>query len=388
MASLLGEPLQGRVSLDDASLAHAMNSRTTALLRPLVRLLPPLWRLHLRRWWYARRTFRVSATGEYEGRIEQEVARFSAEEVVNDLPDIFHYWSNTHLRPLMEPFGFSYPEDFFALQIQRQAAALDRHVQVISIGAGNCDSEVHIATLLRERGVTGFTITCLDLTDAMLQRGRQLAEREGLLAHFRFVHADFNQWQPAETYDVVMANQSLHHVTNLEGLFDAIHSAIGPSGVFATSDMIGRNGHRRWPEALNIVREFWNELPSPYRYNVQLRRKERTFKDWDCSLEGFEGIRAQDILPLLLERFGFDFFLAYGNVIDPFVDRGFGPHFDPENTWDRSFIDRVHARDEAEILSGAIKPTHMMAVMRQNRSVTPVTWRHMTPQFCLRAQGA
>ena len=42
----------------------------------------------------------------------------------------------------------------------------------------------------------------------------------------------------------------------------------------------------------------------------------------------FEGIRAQDILPLLVERFTFDEFIGFGNVIDPFVDRSFGPNFD------------------------------------------------------------
>jgi hypothetical protein len=93
--------------------------------------------------------------------------------------------------------------------------------------------------------------------------------------------------------------------------------------------------------------------------------------NWDCAVEGFEGIRAQDILPLLTERFGFTFFLAFGNVISPFVDRSFGHHFDPAREWDRHFIDRVHARDQTEIEAGTITPTHMMAVMRNDRSGSP-----------------
>ena len=116
---------------------------------------------------------------------------------------------------------------------------------------------------------------------------------------------------------------------------------------------------------MRIVREYWRELPSAYRWNVQLRRHEELLKDWDCSMSGFEGIRAQDILPLLLARFDFEFFIGYGNLVDPFIDRSFGPHFDAAAEWDRAFIDRVHARDEAEILAGRITPTHMMAVMRR-----------------------
>ena len=62
------------------------------------------------------------------------------------------------------------------------------------------------------------------------------------------------------SYDAVIANQSLHHVSNLEGLFAAIKDALSPQGRFITSDMIGRNGHMRWPEALDIIHDFWRQL--------------------------------------------------------------------------------------------------------------------------------
>ena len=209
-------------------------------------------------------------------------------------------------------------------------------------------------------------------------------------AHVLPVEGDFNRWQPQRKYAAVIANQSLHHVVNLEGLFDAIASALTPQGLFVTSDMIGRNGHQRWPEALAIVREFWRELPMSYRHNVQLKRREKTFRDWDCSREGFEGVRAQDVLPLLIERFDFDFFFAHSNLIDPFVDRSFGPHFDADSPADRAFIDRVQARDEAEILAGN---THMLAVLRRkdghgDGSSATRTWKHLTPAFCLRKPQA
>src|SRR5205823_5788867 len=173
------------------------------------------------------------------------------------------------------------------------------------------------------------------------------------------VEADFNDWNPAHRYDAVIANQSLHHVLKLEELFARIKSSLKPSGVFVISDMIGRNGHQRWPEALEIVHEFWRQLPPSYRFNRQLRRYEELFENWDCSVEGFEGIRSQDILPLLIEYFHFHVFIGVGNVIHPFVDRSFGSNFDAKQAWDRNFIDRVHERDEQEIVSGHIAPTHL-----------------------------
>jgi SAM-dependent methyltransferase len=368
------------------------------LLLPWARRLPAVMQRPLRRLWRAGQSAPAAASmlsddPDYQARIEAETAIFNEQTDVHDLPAIFHYWSNKYLRPKLETFGFSNPDEFFAVNLQHAYAdAVTRPARFISIGAGNCDTEVRVARLLIERGVHDFTLECLELNSTMLERGRALAREHGVAAQVLPQQGDFNSWQPAHHYAAVIANQSLHHVSNLEGLFDAIALALTPQGRFVTSDMIGRNGHQRWPEALAIVQEFWRELPESHRYNLQLRRKEETFLDWDCSQESFEGIRAQDILPLLIGRFNFEFFLAYANVIDPFIDRNFGHHFDADSATDRAFIDRIHARDEAEILAGNITPTHVMATLRRKSAAFSGAemkiWKHLTPAFCMRDPAA
>lgn len=326
----------------------------------------------------------------YASRIAKERAIFADQVEVHDLPAIFHYWSNTYLRPKLELFGFSNPDEFFANYLQRACAtATSSSARFASLGCGNCDTEVRVAKLLVERGVRDFTIECIDINPTMLERGRQLATQAGVSAHIRPTTGDFNDWRPAGAYTAVMANQSLHHVVNLEGLFKAIESALDKDGCFITSDMIGRNGHMRWPEALVLVQEFWSDLPTRYRYNVQLKRQEEHFENWDCSNEGFEGIRAQDILPLLIARFDFELFIPYANLVDPFIDRNFGPHFDADSERDRGFIDRVHARDDEEIEAGNITPTHMIAVLRKRPYFGErLAIRHLTPKFCLRPSNS
>lgn len=299
----------------------------------------------------------------YQDRIAAERRSFDACVEVHDLPAIFHYWSNRYLRPQLEAAGISDSNAFFlkyAAECYRRGVGGRRF---ISIGAGNCETEIRLARALINSGCNDFVIECLELNEIMLGRGMQLALSDGLADKVIPLQADFNKWKPVGRYDGIIAHQSLHHVVRLENLFDAVAAALAPHGRFIVSDMIGRNGHQRWPEARAIVCEFWRELPSAYRYHRQLKRQEDEFLDWDCSTEGFEGIRAQDILPLLVDRFGFEMFLGFGNVIDPFIDRGFGPNFSAEDQWDRDFIDRVHERDQAELSAGSIKPTHMFAVM-------------------------
>ncbi|HWD98697.1 MAG TPA: class I SAM-dependent methyltransferase [Bryobacteraceae bacterium] len=325
----------------------------------------------------------ASAANDYSAALAAERRAYDDCANVHDLPPIFHYWSQTHLAPLFETFGFTSMDDFFIQSLSNACLLSDRPC-FASIGAGNCDLEVRVASALLARGHDGFTIECVDLNPAMLERGRALASKTGVQERLLFTEADLNQWRPERRYQAVMANQSLHHVVNLEQLFAGVRSSLAPGGVFIVSDMIGRNGHLRWPEALAIIHEFWRELPPSYRFNTSLARYEEVFLDWDCSGESFEGTRAQDILPLLCGAFHFQVFVPFGNIIDPFIDRAFGAHFDPEAAWDRAFIDRVHERDSMEISRGAISPTHMIAVM-DTEGVQPTRYpENLSPDYCIR----
>ena len=289
------------------------------------------------------------------------------------------------MRPQLEALGFNSPNDMFRKYVGEHCErAKSSPARFVSIGSGNCDLEISLASQFRSSGHVDFIIDCLDLNSAMLERGRIAAAEKGLTGYINFVPGDFNEWTPTHEYDAVIANQTLHHVVKLEELFAKIKTSLKAEGSFIVSDIIGRNGHQRWPEALDIIHEFWRKLPPSYRFNRALQRYEELYENWDCSTEGFEGVRSEEILPLLLSHFHFKLFFGFANVIEPFVDRTFGYNFDASAPWDRSFIDDVHQRDESEILSGRIKPTHMLAVMSRH-PVTPMIFRApLTPQFCLR----
>jgi SAM-dependent methyltransferase len=318
----------------------------------------------------------------YQDSLAREQKIYENRVDVHDLPPIFHYWSNRHILPKLQSLGFSSPHEMFAEHLERACAAAVDRPRFVSLGAGNCDAEIDLARHLQAKGYN-FTLDCLDVNPTMLERGR-LAAADAGLPQLNFIASDLNTWHTAHLYDAAIANQSLHHVVNLEGLFENVKRSLRPGGRFLISDMIGRNGHQRWPEALAIIHEFWTKLPPSYRVNRLLGRYEELYQSWDCSVEGFEGVRSQDILSLLAESFHFHLFLPYGNAIDPFIDRAFGPHFDPSSEWDRSFIDEVHRRDETEIASGRIKPTHIIAAVASEPCRAPQIYASLSPEFCIR----
>lgn len=321
-------------------------------------------------------------------RYFNELRIFGKNKNVHDLPEIFHYWSNKYLLPKSQSMGFDNPEDFFFKQCKKHCLNHKNNIKIISIGSGNGELEVNTAKQLVDSGITNFTIECMDINARMHSRTQKLAETQKVQQHITTLQQDFNTWDSNEKYDVVIANQSLHHVVELEHLFDSINTALNKDGKFIISDMIGRNGHMRWPEALEIMQEFWKELPKSYTYNCAYKRYEKNYINHDCSTRSFEGIRAQDILPLLIERFDFELFLPFANLITIFIDRVFGHNFDPSKPFDTNFIDRVHAADDAAILSGKITPTQMYAVIQKRNTNNSFKQKlldpKLTPEFCVR----
>jgi len=321
----------------------------------------------------------------YEDRVRAELRVFTAEEKIHDLPAIAHYWFNKFLVPMIQPLGFGNSLEMFRLYIARVYRQYPNEVCcVLSIASGDSAPEINTAKWLLEQQIRNFKLECRDINEEVLSRGRRAATEKGIDGYFGFIVSDINLWEPQQQYHVVLAVQCLHHIVELERLFDRIHQSLHPSGFFAVDDMIGRNGHRRWPEAMRHVKRLWKELPASYKYSHASGAFDRKLNDQDWSEHSFEGIRAQDILPLLVKRFHFDVFAGFGNIVDVFIDRVYGPNFDPEKPWDREFIDRVHALDVQEIDAGRVKPTHMYAVMTRTPLTNPRFHRHWSPEFCVR----
>lgn len=284
---------------------------------------------------------------------------------MHELPDIFHYWSNKYLRPKLNAlFGVDTIVDFYAEYFRRATVGQPGPYRFASLGAGECSLEIQIAVRLKAQGLSGFTIECFELSPVLIERAMVAARQAGVTDQVQIAAVDLNQWTPTGGYYTgIMASHSLHHFVELEQIFSSCHQSLKPTGVFVTNDMIGRNGHMRWPEVLKWVDGIWRFLPDRLKFNQQLNCFDAEFVNRDCSKESFEGVRAQDILPLLIHRFGFTHFLACGGLVDVFIDRGYGHNFATTNEKDTALIDFIETLNSSLLAQGCIKPTMMFAVM-------------------------
>ena len=319
----------------------------------------------------------------YQARLKNELARYKNKINVHDLPSIAHYWSNRYLAIHIKTLGYKSIQDIY-FQHCKQAIITKPPARFCSIGAGNCDLEVNLVKRLVKAGFNDFTFECIDVNQNMLDRGIKKSQELGLEKHLQFQATDLNSWQDRRKYDVILAIQCLHHFVELETIFQNVSDNLEDNGYFITHDMIGRNGHQRWPETLKIVRDFWQQLPEKYKFNHRNQQIEETFINRDFSQHNFEGIRAQDVLPLLTQTFNFELFVFWGGAIDPFISRAFGHNYDPNISRDRAIIDKIQKVNEDLLIEQAIKPTQTIATMRKEKPAKNQFLYGLSPSACIR----
>jgi SAM-dependent methyltransferase len=319
----------------------------------------------------------------YVERLDREVEIYSNDVNVHGLPAIYETWSREFVEPKLKRLGVESVRDLFLQPIRDLAADRSGIIRVVSIGSGNGDIELDLAQSLHAEGVRNIFFTLVEINQVMQARARSKAATLGLTDVIETVVADFNAWVPARPFDIAIANHSLHHVVALEHLLDQVFDGLASDGSFIVSDMIGRNGHARWPEAADIVRRLWKTMPDRYKFNHQLQEQHPEFPDWDCSAESFEGIRSQDLLPNLLARFHPTLFFAFANISDIFVDRSYGPNFDPSIPEDVRWIHQIGKLDDVLLDLGVVSPTHLMARFRKVPS-PQIVYADRTPSRSVR----
>ncbi len=298
----------------------------------------------------------------YEERVQAQIEQYANTINMHELPDIFHFWSHNYIAPgLKHVFGTSNIDDAYARAFVEASHHNKNVSRILSVGCGDGSVEIRVAQNLLGRGLTNFQFVCADISPILLRNLTGAIEREGLTHYFVPLQADLNKIEIDGCFDMIMANHALHHIEGLERLFEYSVKHLAPHGIFATCDVIGRNGHLRWPETAAVLTALWPMLRTEQRFHAQLKRVSDQFIDHDCSNEGFEGIRAQNILPLLLKYMKPYKFFAAGGFIDLIVDRGFGHGYDVGREDDVRFIRFLAELNEIMLDAGTVKPTWMMA---------------------------
>lgn len=204
------------------------------------------------------------------------------------------------------------------LSWMRREYGVPRPEHVLELGSGNGDLLLNL-----QRKDFADRYTGIDLSDSAVRVAREKASREGN-GRITFIQGDLNELRLEScSYDLIVAQMCIHHLENLEGVFDQVGQALRPGGVFVINDYVGPT---RWQFPLmqlllaNVI--LWL-LPRRLRVSYpdgKLKRGVRRPSIEDMiAMDPSEAVRSEEILSLFEQHFVVEHLIDYGGTISILV---------------------------------------------------------------------
>lgn len=215
-----------------------------------------------------------------------------------------------------------------------------RH-RCLSLGAGQGRIEKHFV----EKRLCG-SFEALDVCFEEIS-GTQ-TNSEGVSTNF--MDLNFSRLKP-DTYDLILCHGVLHHLINLEFLFDQINAALKPDGVVLIYEYVGERQWQFSDERMTMLR----------RQFPQVRFK--NFPKW--AVEGFESVRSDELPRLIHSVFGSATVHSrfFGGIYFPFLTCSTVKH--------DSLLEKVVALDDEFSASGKIAPCYHVGLYGKTNNKAP-----------------
>ena len=225
-----------------------------------------------------------------------------------------------------------------------------------------------------ERGLSKYGFAriheAVDITESAVRLAEQAAATESF-NHIRYAVADLNtiQLEP-RAYDVIFGISSIHHVEELEHLFDQTREALRPGGYLFLDEYIGPTRFQWTEDQLKLMNEQLETLPThlrrtvsePARFKQSVERRSLEFmKQSDPS----EAVRSSDIVPMLSQHFQILEFMGYGGSLLHALLFDIVGNFSEENTGSLEHLKRLFDLEDSLIESGRL--SHDFAVIVATR---------------------
>ncbi len=144
----------------------------------------------------------------------------------------------------------------------------------------------------------------IDIAPDAVASAEQIAAEMGLAITYEVQDINFVTLPP-ESYDLIIAQTSLHHVLRLEHVADEISKCLASGGLLWIHDYIGESQLQYSDKRLEIINDLLKLLPAKLRFNHLKRtvHKAVSRKDPGTLVSPFESIRSGEIREIFLARF-------------------------------------------------------------------------------------
>jgi SAM-dependent methyltransferase len=291
---------------------------------------------------------------DYERLVEEEKEHYSKIEVTEDLkeggphasPCWHYYWERVA--------GLIQTSEFMDMPgyLSRTFAHLERPIEILSLGSGYCGHELALARCLSR----SYRIQCTDINGRLFDRARQVARAEGLAMEFNVADLNFMAIE-SKRYDLILAHAVIHHVINLENLFEQLATGLADRGIFHLVDVAGQNRKLIWDANERFVNGLLEAIPQHITAGLRVNVQEEA--------DGMEGIRQSEVIPQLRMHFAPLFEYRHGSFMR-FIctNPELSQRFDPGDEGVRRYLDFLIDADVAAVRHGVLRPLEIWGVYR------------------------
>jgi SAM-dependent methyltransferase len=155
-----------------------------------------------------------------------------------------------------------------------------------------------------------------------------------------------------------VANDVLHHITNLEDLYARIEQALEPAGKFLFNEYVGPNRFQYTDAQMDFVNQYFRLLPDSFRLDPfaghLLWRRERPDPEQVEKEDRTEAVRSEDVLPLARRLFRAEKEYSYGGgLLNPLLS-GIVANFKPDDPRAGRFLEVLCAAENRLTRQGSL----------------------------------
>lgn len=210
----------------------------------------------------------------------------------------------------------------------------------------------------------------LDLSPEAVAVANERAAESGLSARAQFRVENLDQATLQGEYDLVLFEQSLHHVDRLDALLDQCKRVLRPDGLFVINEYVGPDRFQWSDTTERLMNQILSLLPERYRTDpVSGHVKSvmvRPTPDQVVAVDPSEAIHSADILRACAERFDLVERRDFGGTLLQFMLADIVATFDPDDARDVAQLRLLTMMETELIRSGMLESSFVFAVYRHS----------------------
>ncbi|MBF0429811.1 MAG: class I SAM-dependent methyltransferase [Fibrobacteria bacterium] len=292
-------------------------------------------------------------------------------EISQETKQVDVYWGELQSNKSVNDIYFAYdhnklgctlPEYIF--EISKLLPSVDN---IVSLGCGKGKFERDVL----KQGLSPKVFEAFDVSNKRVEEASRLASESGYDCLKYFVR-DINYINlPSNHYDMVLANDNLHHFHNFERVFWEVSRSLKEKGVFVIYDWFGASRMQFSDKQIALIDQFVKLIPKEFRIHEHdgMQYLKNSFArpklEAMINVDYTEGIRSGEIAGLLADHFEIMEKRDCGGSILPHVFLLIENNFKPDNLQHVGLVHKLIKLEEEVLESGEIESDYRIYICKK-----------------------